>query len=152
MTTRRSSLAFGSTTFAWQATAAWTVALLVHPVLDWWASSQVQIRDAIARNVPVDSVLVANSPALRKFIDDLARPYVTLHRSHVSADELERLGARHGSYFVALLDRTDSDYWRRDAAANAAFIAQLGNPEPLVDVRATATDRLRIWRIDAEPR
>jgi hypothetical protein len=48
---------------------------------------------------------------------------------------------------VALLDRSDSDYWREDAARNAAFIAALGDPAPLVDLQATGTDRLRIWRI-----
>lgn len=39
-----------------------------------------------------------------------------------------------------------------DAAQNAAFVARLGDPEPLVDLRVTGTDRLRIWRIEARPR
>ena len=31
-------------------------------------------------------------------------------------------------------------------------VAHLGDPEPLVDLRVTGTDRLRIWRIEARPR
>lgn len=110
------------------------------------------MRDAISQHVPIDAVLVANNQAVRKFIDDLARPYVTLHRNRVSREQLERIRERYGGYFIALLDRSDSAYWRDDAAKNAAFVAQLGDPEPVVDLRASATDRLRIWRIDAEPR
>lgn len=124
-------------------------AFAVHPVLDRWAASQVRIRDTIARYVPVDAVLVANSHALRKFIDDLARPYVTLHRDRVSPEQLEDLRERYGGYVIALLDRSDSEYWRRDAAKSADFLARLGDPAPLVDVHVTATDRLRIWRIEA---
>ena len=130
---------------------ALAAAFLVHPVFDRWTASQMRIRDALAKNVPVDAVLVANH-GLGKFIDDLARSYTTLYRGHLSPDELDRLRARYGGYFIALLDRSDSVYWRRDAAANAAFMAQLGGPEPVVDLRVTSTDRLRIWRIDAEPR
>jgi 4-amino-4-deoxy-L-arabinose transferase-like glycosyltransferase len=129
-----------------------TAAFAVHPALDRWSASQAAIRDAIERNVPVDAVLIANGVAIRKFIDDLARPYVTLRRNRVSAEQLEQLAERHGTYFVALLDRSDSAYWRDDAAENAAFMARLGDPEPLVDLRATATDRLRVWRIEAPTR
>jgi hypothetical protein len=131
---------------------ALTAAFAVHPALDRWSASQAVIRDAIEQHVPVDAVLVANGTAIRKFIDDLSRPYVTLRLDRISPEQLERVRAEHGGYFVALLDRSDSDYWRDDAARNAAFLARLGDPEPLVDLRVTATDRLRIWRIEAAPR
>jgi hypothetical protein len=124
----------------------------VHPVLDRWAASQVRIRDVLAQHVPLDAVLVANTHSIRKFIDDLARPYVTLNSNQVSPEQLDGLRERYGSYSVALLDRSDSAYWRDRAAQNAAFVASLGNPEPLVDLRVTGTDRLRIWRIEAQPR
>jgi hypothetical protein len=127
-------------------------AFAVHPVLARWGASQAAIRETLERSVPLDAVLVTNGTAIRKFIDDLARPYATLHRNDVSPEELERIRTEHGGYFVALLDRSDSAYWREDATANAAFVARLGAPEPVVDLRPTATDRLRIWRIEAAPR
>jgi 4-amino-4-deoxy-L-arabinose transferase-like glycosyltransferase len=127
--------------------AVLAVSFVVHPVLARWGADQASIRAAITEAVPNDAVLIANGTAIRKFIDDLARTYVTLHRDRVSPDELQVLRKQHGGFMVALLDRSDSDYWREDAARNAAFIAALGDPAPLVDLQATGTDRLRIWRI-----
>jgi hypothetical protein len=133
-------------------TGALVAAFAVHPVLDRWSASQATIRETIDRNVPVEAVLVANGEAIRKFIDDLARPYVTLRRNQVSPEQIERIRAEYGGFFVAFLDRSDSQYWLDDAAQNAAFVARLGDPAPLVDLRVTASDRLRIWRIEAAPR
>ncbi len=127
------------------------LAFVVHPVLSRWSAGQASIREAIAAHVARDAVLVTNGTAIRKFIDDLARPYVTLGRDAVSADDLAELRQRHGGYLVAFVDRGDSAYWRQDAARNQAFIARLGVGEPVVDLRVSATDRLRIWRV-GEPR
>jgi hypothetical protein len=121
--------------------------LVVHPALDRWSASQVEIREAIERHVPADVVLVANGVAIQKFIDDVSRPYLTLFRDDVSDGDLARLREQHGGFVVAFLDRSDSAYWRDDAALNAAFVARIGAPEPVLDLRATATDRLRIWRV-----
>ncbi len=55
---------------------------------------------------------------------------------------------RHDEIFLALLDRSDSDYWRRDIERNARFIGRFEpTPEPVLDQRFTPTDRLRIWRV-----
>jgi hypothetical protein len=124
----------------------------VHPVLERWTGSQVQIRDAIAQHVPNDAVLVINKPALQKFLDELTRRYLTLNRDRVTREQLDELRDRYGGYVVALLDRSDSKFWRGDAERNAAFVASLGDPEPVLDVRVTSTDRLRIWHIRAKER
>jgi hypothetical protein len=120
----------------------------VHPVLDRWAGSQAEIRGALEQHVPRETVLVTNYNALRKFVPDLSRPYRTLDRRELASESLHELGLRHEVYFVALLDRSDSDYWRADMEANAAFLAQLPASAALVlDLKATQTDRLRIWRV-----
>jgi 4-amino-4-deoxy-L-arabinose transferase-like glycosyltransferase len=120
----------------------------VHPALDRWAGSQAEIRAALDRHVPREAVLVANHNALGKFVDDLARPYLILERRDVDEAALRTLGRRHGTFFVALLDRSDSEYWRGEQARNAEFVTRLpGTPALLVELRPTATDRLRIWRI-----
>lgn len=122
-------------------------ALAVHPALGRWGAGQDVIRTRIDEHVPSDAVLVTNGTAIRKFIDDLARPYVTLRRDEVSEDVAAELNRRHGGYMVAFLDRSDSDYWRKDAERNADFVSRRDLGEPLVDVRVSATDRLRIWRV-----
>ena len=126
-------------------------ALAVHPTLGRWGASQASIGATIEHYVPRDTVLVTNGVAVRKFVDDLARPYLTLWRDDVSPADVAKLRDRHGGFWVAFLDRSDSEYWRRDAAKNEAFVAQLEGTAPLADLRVTATDRLRIWRV-GEPR
>ena len=96
-------------------------------------------------------MLVTNGTAIRKFIDDLARPYAVLWRDDVSVQALDSVRERHGGYLVAFLDRSDSDFWRHDAEKNTAFVAQLEDAVPLADVRVSDTDRLRIWRV-GQPR
>jgi hypothetical protein len=131
----------------WIAGAA-AAAFAVHPVLDRWTASQAEIHDAIESHVPRAAVLIANRDALEKFIDDLGRPFLTLHRRDVSPAEIQTLLARHGDIFVALLDRSDSEFWREDGVKNAAFIEELPAASELVaDLRVTSTDRLRIWRV-----
>jgi 4-amino-4-deoxy-L-arabinose transferase-like glycosyltransferase len=119
----------------------------VHPAFAAWSASQGRIRDAIERNVPRDAVLVGNGTAIRKFIDDYSRSYVTLHRRSVAPPQVEELLSRHDVFYMVFLDRSDSDYWREDAQHNAAFLAQMPvEPVLLEDIRPTSTDRLRIWR------
>jgi hypothetical protein len=152
----RSGRRGGLERLAGAALALWLVASLgvafaVHPVLGRWAAGQDRIRDAIAEHVPRDVVLVTSHTTLRKFVDDLARPYVTLPQSHLRPGDVERLHERHGGFVVACLDRSDSEYWRADAAENAAFLASLPDAVPILDEQITATDHLRIVRV-GEPR
>ena len=53
---------------------------------------------------------------------------------------------------VVFLDRTDSVYWRNDVTKSEAFIAAI-DPAPTLEfeLQATATDRLRIWRVAGRP-
>jgi 4-amino-4-deoxy-L-arabinose transferase-like glycosyltransferase len=124
------------------------VTAIVHPTMDRWSSTQAEIRDAIAHGAPDDTVLIGNGVAVEKFIDAQARKYVLLNRSDLSRSDLDRLLERHGVFLVAFLDRSDSAFWRADAAENAAFVADLPEPvELVVDLEATQTDHLRVWRV-----
>lgn len=127
--------------------SALAMSFAVHPALGRWGAAQHGIRVRLEAHVPRDAVLVTNGTAIRKFIDDLARPYVTLRRDAVSDEAAAELLRRHGGYVVAFLDRSDSEYWRTDAARNEAFASARGLGEPVVDERITATDRLRIWHV-----
>ncbi|MGH7287170.1 MAG: ArnT family glycosyltransferase [Myxococcota bacterium] len=120
---------------------------VVHPVMHRWNATQARLRDAIEQHVPKDAVLVANREALDKFVNGYERPFLTLNRHELEPGDLEAVRARHGSFWIALLDRSDSDFWRRDAAENASFLGTLAWPlEPVSDLAVTSTDRLRIWR------
>ena len=132
---------------AWIACIA-VASLAVHPTFALWSATQAEIREEIHRHAGDDSVLITNWPATRKFVRMLERRYAPVDRDEVSLQQAAKLLERHGEYVIVLLDRSDSEFWRRDAERNAAFIESLGSaPEPLLDRHFTSTDRLRIWRV-----
>ncbi len=122
--------------------------LAVHPAFARWSTTQADLGDAIHRHVGDEAVLVTNWPATRKFLRALDRRYTHVDRDEVTIGGVQRLVKRHGELYIALLERSDSDYWRRDIERSARFMARLKPPPELVlDQHFTPTDRLRIWRV-----
>jgi len=150
-TGRRRLERLASTALGLWGVATLAAAFAVHPALGRWGAGQDAIRETIEASVPRDVVLVTNGTAIRKFIDDLSRSYVTLFRNRLAPGDVERLRERHGGFFVAFLDRSDSAYRLDDTAKNEAFLGHLSDATRLVDLRVSATDRLRIFRV-GEPR
>ena len=122
--------------------------LAVHWALDRWSATQGEIRDAILQHTGPDSVLVTNMDATAKFIERRDRTYYALNTAAISPRHAAALVRRHGELFVALLDRSDSSYWRSRLAENAAYIDAL-RPAPKLELdrRISPTERLRIWRV-----
>lgn len=121
----------------------------VHPVFHTWSRTQAQIRDEIFQHTGEDSVLITNWPATGKFIDLLYGVRLPLDRDTVGPQHVAHLLQRHGELFVVFLDRSDSPAWREDARRNSAFVRTLPRSrEILYDRQVTATDRLRIWRVE----
>jgi len=129
--------------------AAVALGLVAVHVVHWsWAADQAEIRDAIYEATEDGSVIVANGKAIGKFMDHLYGQRLVIDRSRMTPAHLRQLAARQGRFFIVLLDRTDSAYWRRNAAENSDFMASLRlRREQLVDLRVTPTDHLRIWRV-----
>jgi hypothetical protein len=120
----------------------------VHPTFSHWSARMAEIHEGIQRHVADDAVLVTNWPATRKYLRILDRRFDPVERDVVTPEQAALLLERHGEFFIALLDRSDSEFWRADLERNAAFIESFGGiSEPVFDRRVTATDRLRIWRV-----
>lgn len=129
-----------------------TAVLAVHPAFATWSGTQDEIRDAIEAHIPDDGVLITNRRATQKFIPELDRKFKILPSHRTSLAEIDTLLGRHGEIYVALLDRTDSAWWREQSEGNVAFLESLPMPrELLVRVRPTPTDDLRIWRLTPMP-
>jgi hypothetical protein len=123
-------------------------AALVHPVFERWASTQSAIQEAIADHCGLDSVLVTNWRATRKFIRELDRRYLAVDRNEITVAKADDLARAHGKICVAFLDRADSGEWLWDAERSAAFIESVSEPLTLqLDRTLTSTDRLRIWHM-----
>ena len=120
----------------------------VHPYFSAWSSTQAQIRDEIARVVPDDAVLITNWSGTKKFVRHLDRRYVIVHPGQIEKEDVNELVERNSEVYLVLLDRTDSAWWREHGETNEAFLRKLDlEGEPETNLRPTATDRLRIWRI-----
>jgi hypothetical protein len=132
---------------AWVAGVA-VLAVCVHPAFYLWSGTQARIRNAIVENTDNQAVLVTNLHATRKFIDELDQKYRPVDSRDISVQDANALVQRYGEVYVALLDRSDSAFWRKDMALNAEFAAGLA-PELvlLVDREMSPTDHLRIWRV-----
>ncbi len=113
-----------------------------------WASDQARVREAIYRHTEDGSVVVTNWKATGKFIDLVHGKRVILPRDQVAPAHVELLLERVGSFYVVLLDRSESAFWRRNAVDNSLFIARVGHTrEVAFEERVSPTDYLRIWRV-----
>ncbi len=120
----------------------------VHVALDRWSSAHARIVEALDLHASLDSVLVTNLTATKKFLREVDRRYLTLDSLALRAGDFEKVVERHGEVVIALLDRSDSDFFRRNARANAALIAGISPPPELeLDLRVSSIERLRIWRV-----
>jgi hypothetical protein len=120
----------------------------VHFVHWDWAADQAIIRDAIYETTEEGSVVVANTKAIGKFVDHVYGRRLVLDRSQLETPHLRRLVARQGGFFIVMLDRSDSAFWRKNTAENSDFMARLPfDTQLLVDLQVTPTDHLRIWRV-----
>lgn len=135
------------------AVAVWLVGVgvataAVHPFFAIWSATQAELREEIDRVVPDDAVLVTNYPGTKKLVRQLDRRYVFVKVEQTSAEDVAALLERHGEVYLVLLDRTDSAWWRGRGQLYREFLEAIGlESEPESDLRPTATDRLRIWRI-----
>lgn len=123
--------------------------LAVHPAFHLWSETQARMRNAFAAHAPPDAILVTNSTGTRKFIDELSRKHLTVDARRVGGPDVRRLLERHGELYLALLDRSDSEFWRAEMQTHRGILDALVDSELLYDEQVTGTDRLRIWRARA---
>lgn len=128
-------------------------AAAVHPVFAAWSLTQARISDAIASNTDAAGVLVTNIPLTRKFIRELDHKYLAVDLENMNPDVALDLAKRFGGFHVVLLDRNDGPFGIEQTRLNAAFIGSIESMHPslLFEQQMSATDRLRIWRVDRDP-
>jgi len=128
---------------------ALTVSIAVHPVMALWAQRQGLVVDAITQATSAESVVVTELGATAKYINELYGSRAVIGRDQVTLDELAAMRERRNVQLV-FLDRSDSEYWRTMALGNSEFAAAAASRcklAEIVDLQATASDRLRIWDV-----
>lgn len=140
-------------TFAAVALTTWIACVVAASgLMQWaqhrWTSGQAEMRQAIHALLGPNDVIVTNLHATSKFLPWYDSRFFPVNRGNLDAVSAARLARRWGEFTIVLLDRSESEYWRNDARANAAFIASLRPPPALqFDRQFGPTDRLRVWRV-----
>ncbi len=135
---------------------AWAAALVVaaaavHPVMSAWGESRAAISSAIYESTDVGAVLVTNLVATGKWLHELYGDRAPVDRNAAPPSALLDLRAG-GPLYLVFLDRSDSDSHRSDAQHNARYATEaerLCRIDPVLDRAYTATERLRIWRVES---
>lgn len=122
----------------------------IHWFMFDWAESQAKIA-AVVGDYGLEGVLIHDPSGTKKFVDELSLGYTPLVRDDTDPARVHELANLRGGLTIILLDRSDSAWWLDRSRQNQAYIDRIvPAPELVVDERPTSTDRLRIWRVEAE--
>lgn len=125
------------------------VAFVVHPILDRLTDPLERFWQAIYDHTAAGSVVVI--PWLdRKLVTPMYGERQRLYFSAFTPESLDQLLARHGSITVALHDRRESSYLRKQAVKNQKVLDELmrrAEFELLLDWGGETSERFRIWRV-----
>ena len=147
---KRVAVGLGSAGVMWVAGVG-VAAAGVHPLFSIWSSTQSELRDVIARSLPPNAVYITNWMATRKFIPIIGQTYLRVDRDRVTASQVALLRKTHGSVYLVLATRNDSEFWIQDEHRTEAFLESLrAEPVLIADHSAGTIDRIRVFRLDSD--
>lgn len=95
----------------------------VHPLAHLQERQHAALARAMIRSTSPDTPVVTNTKATLKYLSPAYGPRKLIARQELAPDSVPQLLRRHGALSVVLLDRTDSEMFRQDAAANVRFVS-----------------------------
>jgi hypothetical protein len=134
------------------AIAVWVIGLAaasigVNVYLSNWSKSHERVREGIAAHVDPEAVLVCNLDGVEKFIERFDYRYDPVDHQKNEISDVRAVLDRYGEFYLVLLDRNESDLWRRIAEENADFASAFeANLTPLLNEEVSSTTTLRIWK------
>lgn len=105
------------------ALAGAAVALGVHPLAARQESEARTIVQAIYSRTSADIPVVTNGNATIKYLSPAYGPRRLIQRYDLPPDTLTAFSARYGKLHLVLMDRSDNEFSRNEARANAEFLA-----------------------------
>jgi len=122
----------------------------VHPIMDEWSGGPRAIRDALYKHTPERSVIVSNLVATKKFLNNIYGERAIADIYEVEWDDYSTLFRNSNTLYLALLDRSDSAFWKKQSLRNEAIIEIVNGMIPIelqFDQEIAPSQRLRIWLI-----
>jgi 4-amino-4-deoxy-L-arabinose transferase-like glycosyltransferase len=139
------------------AVGGWVVAVcaacvLVHWVHRRWSDSQLAVVQTIYSTTSSDSALLTTPSETEKFLSGVYGSREVLNRYLTTPNQVAQVLERGQPAYLVFLERSDSDFFKNLAADDEAYVHDVESQCSLSlesDRSYTATDRLRIWRVDA---
>lgn len=125
-------------------------AFLIHPVVRRMEAAPAGVVQAFQQNTAEQVPVITNHLATTKYLSPVYGPRRLIIRSAITGAEVPRFFKQYGPLTVAFLDRSDSDLFRDDMAANAAFLEQAGRVcqlESRYDRDHPGIGRVRVWNV-----
>ena len=125
--------------------------LVVAVAVDRRAGAEAEVARTIQRTVPDDARLVVNPLSLTKHLGPVFGDQPWADRTYLPTTVLPAMVQRPGPVYIVFLDRGDSAFRDREAAANQAYLdeARIWNRlTPVVDRRIGDGRRLRILKVE----
>ena len=98
---------------------------LIHPLVSRQEATPRQIRDTIYAHTQPDVPVIINSKATLKYLSPAYGPRRLILLDQLEPDSVAAMARRHARSSVAILDRRDSDMFRRDGENNRRFLAKI---------------------------
>lgn len=107
------------------AAAAVALAFAVHPLARRQETVPLAIVRGIYSNTSQSVPVITNSNATLKYLSPSYGPRLLVLRYDVNVDSVAAFARRFGKLSIALLDRSDSEMFRRESEGNARFLAEV---------------------------
>ncbi len=117
-------------------------AFLIHPAAHLQERVPLAIVRGLYSHTATSQYLITNTDATLKYLNVAYGPRKLILRYGLSLDSVTTFSSRYGPVAVALLDRTDSDLFRRDAQGNAEFLASVSSR---CETRSTYDEHVASW-------
>ena len=125
-------------------------AFLIHPVVRRMEAAPAGVVQALQQNTAEQVPVITNHLATTKYLSPVYGSRRQILRAAITGAEVPRFFRQYGPLTVAFLDRSDSELFREDMAANQQFLEAAGRVcqlESRYDRDHPGIGRVRVWNV-----
>jgi hypothetical protein len=128
-----------------------SASISVHVFMNRFNANHLGIRTAIYEYTSTDSWVLTNAHGTFKYLaSDMYGARAPIGIQHLEPQHFERILESAQDLHVVLLERSDSEYWRRrsvEYASTLGHLAKQAHMQVRYDEHITPSEHLRIWRV-----
>ena len=139
-------------------TLTWLIGLAVastsvHVYLYNWSEDHARVWNGIDAHVDKEAVMVCNLEGIEKYFNRFEYHYEPVDMLYSDIDDIRGVLDRYAEFYLVLLDRSDSAFWREKSVENAKLAATLDPHLTLLfEDEVSSSMTLRIWKASRNDR